>query len=130
MPHGAKGNRPLRVAAEIKRDLPELLRKHVTLPDGVLVSIIDVEVTADLSIAKIYFSVLGKHEERTAQYVQTALNRKRGVLRTEIAKRLVMRQHPELTFAHDETSARAARIELLLNQIQKEPRPERSGEEE
>ena len=130
MQHGAKGNRSLRIAAEIKRDLPELLRKHVMFPAGVLVSIIDVEVSADLSTAKVYFSVLGKREERTAQFVQAALTRKRGVLRAEIAKRLVMRQHPDLKFAYDETPARAARIELLLNQIQKEPRPEPSGEDE
>ncbi len=123
MLHGAKGNRSLRVAAEIKRDLPDLIRKHVRLPDGVMVSVIDVEVSADLSVARVYFSVLGKGEERTALFVGTELNHKRGVLRTEIARRLVMRQHPELKFIHDETPARAARIEMLLKQIQNEPRP-------
>ncbi len=128
MPHGAKGNRPLRVAAEIKRDLPELIRKHVRLPDGVLVSVTDVEVTDDLSLARVYFSVLGKHEERTAQRVAQELTRKRGALRTEIARRLVMRQHPDLKFLHDETPARGARIEMLLKQIQNES-PPGEGEE-
>lgn len=125
-----KGNRSLRIAAEIRRDLPELIRKHVTLPDGVLVSVTDVEVSADLSLAKIFFSVLGKQEERTARYVGDALNRKRGALRTEIAHRLVMRQHPELKFIHDETPARASRIEMLLKQIKNESRPPDDGKDE
>jgi ribosome-binding factor A len=130
MPHGTKGTRPLRIAAEIKRDLPDLIRRHVTLPPGVLLSITDVEVTEDLGQARVFFSVLGPQEQRTAQHVAQELNHKRGVLRTEIAHRLVMRQHPELKFIYDETPARAARIEQLLNEIQKEsPSPDAQDSE-
>lgn len=128
--HAEKGNRPLRIAAEIRRDLPDLIRKHVSIPDGLLVSVTDVEVSPDLGLAKVYFSVLGKHERAAAKDLERKLNNKRGVLRTEIAQRLVMRQHPELKFVFDETPARAARIESLLNQIQNESRASERGESE
>ena len=122
MPRAEKGNRPLRIGAEIRRDLPDILRKIVRLPAGVLLSVTGVEVTADLSQARVYFSVLGPHERRSAVELEHELNRKRGAIRSEIARRLIMRQHPEVKFVYDETPARAARIESLLNQIQKDSR--------
>jgi ribosome-binding factor A len=130
MPRGEKGNRPLRIAAEIRRDLPDILRKHIDLPSGLLVSITGVEVSPDLSQARIFFSVLGKHEIKAAAELEHLLNGKRGVVRTEIARRLVMRQHPELKFIYDETPARAARIESLLNQIHNESRAPEGGKDE
>jgi ribosome-binding factor A len=130
MSRGEKGNRPLRIAAEIRRDLPDILRKHVDLPSDLMVSITGVEVSPDLSQARIYFSVLGARENKAAAELEHLLNGKRGVVRTEIARRLVMRQHPELKFIYDETPARAARIETLLNQIQNESRAPEGGKDE
>jgi ribosome-binding factor A len=112
----SKRKRPLRVAAEILRSLPEILRS-ITLPDGVMISITDVEVTDDLGLAKVYFSVLGEHEEQTALQIQHLLNSKKGVVRHEISQRMVMRQHPEFKFIYDSTPASAARIEALLKQV-------------
>lgn len=125
-----KGTRPKRIAAELQRDLPELIRKHVEFPDGVMVSITGVVVSPDLSHAKIFFSLFaGANEEQLAVKVRTALEKKRGVLRTEIAKLLVMRQHPDLHFAYDETPARAAHIETLFKQIESERqnKPDKNG---
>jgi ribosome-binding factor A len=127
MPQSQKGNRPLRIAAEIKRDLPEIIRKTITLPADVLVTVTDVVVSSDLGQAKVYFSVIGMREQAIARTLEQDLNRKRGLLRTEIARRLVMRQHPELKFIYDETPARAARIESLLNQIHNESRNSEPG---
>ena len=129
MARGEKGSRPLRVATEIKRELSDLIRRIVAIPDNLLVSVTGVEVSPDLSQAKIFFSVLGPHERRAAANLERDLNNKRGVFRTEIARRLVMRQHPELKFIFDETPARAARIEALLNRIHNEGQPPQSGEE-
>ena len=127
-PDSSKSNkRPLRIAAEILRELPEILRAHVELPDHAVVSITDVEVNDDLSYAKIFFSVYGEHEKKTARYIEQLLNAKRGAVRHEIAQRMVMRQHPEVKFIYDETPARAARIEELLKQARESRPPD--GEE-
>jgi ribosome-binding factor A len=116
-----KKKRPLRIASEILRDLPGILRKAVEMPAGVMISITEVEVSEDLSFAKIYFSVLGEHEEFLGQQVAELLNGRKGVVRHELAQRLIMRQHPDLRFYYDETPARAARIEQLLKSVREKP---------
>jgi ribosome-binding factor A len=124
-PDAPKGNkRPLRIAAEILRDMPGILRAHVEFPDGIMVSITEVEVSDDLCYARIFFSVYGEHEERTAHRIEQLLNGKKGVVRHELAQRLIMRQHPEVRFIYDETPARAARIEDLLRQARESRPPE------
>jgi ribosome-binding factor A len=123
-----KGKRPQRVAAEILRDLPGILRAHVELPQYAMVSITDVEVSDDLSFASVYFSVIGEHEAELAHRVEQELNAKKGVVRHELAQRLVMRQHPDIRFHHDATPARAARIEELLRQVREQGGASGSGE--
>lgn len=66
---------------------------------------------------KVFFSVFGEHEAETAEQIAQILNSRRGVVRHEIAQRLVMRQHPEFRFIYDATPAKAARIEALLKQV-------------
>jgi len=124
-PDSAKGKRPPRVAAEIQRDLPEILRKYVDLPADVMVSVTGVELTDDLSFARIFFSVIGEHETEKAAAVERLLNSKKGTVRHELAQRLVMRQHPDIRFVYDSTPARAARIEELFKQIHEESSPHR-----
>ncbi|MBU0508446.1 30S ribosome-binding factor RbfA [bacterium] len=115
-----KGRRPLRVAAEILREISGIVRDHVNLPDDVLISISDVEVSDDLSYAKVFFTVLGEQDERQISQITRALNAHRGTVRHEIAQRMVMRQHPEFRFFYDPTPLRAARIEELLRQARRE----------
>ena len=128
-PDSAKGKRPQRVAAEILRDLPEILRKHVNLPADVMVSVTDVELTEDLSFARIFFSVIGDQEAEKSARVERLLNSKKGIVRHELAQRLVMRQHPDIRFVYDSTPARAARIEELFKQIHGESNPQREEKE-
>lgn len=124
-----KPRRPQRVASEIMRMMPDLIRRHVKLPEDILVSVVDVEVSADLSLAKIFFSVIGDDENLQGKLTEKALNAKRGILRKEIAGRMVMRQHPELKFIADHTSANAARIEQLLTQIKNEHKGSESSDQ-
>jgi len=124
-----KNIRPLRVAAEIMRDMPSILRERIEMPFDVMISVTDVEVSDDLSYAKIFFSILGGEAEADIpQRVQQHLNAHKGVVRHELAQRLVMRQHPEVRFIYDATPARAARIEELLKQVRGETQP--NGEEQ
>jgi len=127
-PGSGKRIRPRRVAAEILRDMPDILRRHIELPAEVMVSITDVEVSEDLSFAKVFFSLLGPHEAEMADTVARLMNAKKGVVRHEIAQRMVMRQHPDLRFVYDASPARAARIEELLKQVREQSAGE-DGEE-
>jgi ribosome-binding factor A len=128
LPDPAKSKRPQRVAGEIQRDLPEILRKHVNLPADVIVSVTDVELTDDLKFARIFFSLIGEQEAEKSAVVERLLNSKKGIVRRELAQRLVMRQHPDIRFVHDSTPARAARIEELFKQIHQESDSHHGGE--
>jgi ribosome-binding factor A len=121
--HSPIGRRPLRIGAEILRDLPGIIRSNISLPDDLMITILDVEVTDDLSHAKVYFSIFGEHEEARALRTQKLLNDNRALVRHEIAQRLVMRQHPDIKFIYDNTPAHAAHIEALLKQVREEKSP-------
>lgn len=110
--------RPNRIAEEIKKELVMLIRDEVKDPrvDG-LVSITDVEVTNDLSFAKVYISKYGSAEAR-----QEALEGLEGAakfLRGELSRRLKLRTVPELIFKLDDSLEYGAKIETILNEIKK-----------
>ena len=113
--------RPLRVAAEILRDMPDILRALDVCPQDVLISVSEVEVSDDLSYAKVFFTVLGECDSRRIDEITRVLNSHKGAVRHEIAQRMPMRQHPEFRFIYDSTPLHAARIEELLKQIHEPP---------
>ena len=92
---------------------------------GRLVTVTAVEVTRDLRTAKVFVSVLGSDADRKTTF--EGLDSLAGHLRSRLGKSLGLRAAPEILFRHDESVARAARIETLLAQI-KEGRPEPDGE--
>ena len=73
-----------RVAGQLRRDLAKLIQQEIKDPDVGFVSLSDVEVTRDLSHAKVYFTCMGSDAAATAKL----LNRKlAGFLRHELAQR-------------------------------------------
>lgn len=122
-----KRRRPLRIAAEILRDIPGILRSLDVFPDDVLISVSEVEVSDDLSHAKVFFTILGDCDSRRIDEITRILNSHKGAVRHEIAQRMTMRQHPEFRFVYDSTPLHAARIEELLKQIHRES-PEETGD--
>jgi ribosome-binding factor A len=111
--------RPLRVARLVEREISVLLALLPDLPSRDLVTITDVVVTADLRHAKVYYSVLTDREEDW-RIVAKLLARHAKELRHELARRLVLKYHPEIRFIADPTVAHAARIETLLKKIHDE----------
>lgn len=107
--------RPLRLGAELEREMPGMIREIVDVPTDMIVSVTGVSVTDDLSLAEVFFSVIG--QSMTGVALERLLNKNRGKFRTAIAKRFVMRHHPDVKFKYDETPAKAARIEELLKQV-------------
>lgn len=111
----------------IAQDLSELMRQRVKDPRIGFASITGVNVTRDLSIAKVYISVMGTPDEQ--RETMRGLRHAAGFLRHELAQRLSVRHVPEITFVQDESIARGAHMLDLLNQIKREQRPLESGDE-
>ena len=108
-------NRPQQLAELIKAEMSDLVRLEMRDPRVELVSITDVEVTADLKIARIFFSRLGSDEERQATL--TALRKATPYLRRLLAPRLTIRSVPEIEFQLDSSMVHAERIMTLLNEL-------------
>jgi ribosome-binding factor A len=107
--------RQRQVAELVHRELSLLLLHEVRDPRLADVTITGLEVTPDLLIARVYFTVLGDQDERQAAL--QALEHARGFLRTELAARVELRFVPDLEFRPDESWAYAQRIEELLDEI-------------
>lgn len=105
-----------RIAGEIKREVSHILQTEVKDPRLGMLSITDVDVSRDLSWAKVYFSMLGSEEEkeRTLQ----GLNRAKGFVRTELGKRLRLRHIPELIFLFDPSLEQGAKMDALLRSLE------------
>jgi len=104
------------VAETIKREMAEILSRKMRDPRlGGMISVTDVEVTPDLSMARIYVSVLAEGAER--DQVLQALARSEGFVRHELAPRLGLREMPSVRFLLDTSIEKGARVEELLRKI-------------
>lgn len=105
-----------RVNHLIRQEISELLRREVKDPRlGGLVSITQVETSADLKYSKVFVSCLCNDEKK--QEVLGTLIAASGFLHNELSKRLKLRHIPELDFRWDDSIARGARILDLIDKV-------------
>lgn len=83
-----------------------------------MVNIVDVELSKDMSYAKIFISVMGDSEERDA--VLQGMRHALGFIRREIAQRMSLRYAPQLKIEYDDTAERAARVTALIDGLSAE----------
>ena len=81
------------------------------------VTITDVRLNGDQSIATVYVNFLGSEEREEAG--MEALEHSKGFIRTELAKRLTTRTVPELKFEIDTSLEKGNRIENIIKEINK-----------
>lgn len=101
-----------RLASQIQRELAALVQHGIKDPRVAAPSILEVEVSKDLSHARVYFSVLDQAD--AAECVE-ALNRASGYLQREIGKRLKARVTPKLNFIYDDTDIRGRQMSDLID---------------
>ena len=106
--------RQLKVAREIQRDLAEIIRnKGMAAYDGAMVTVSEVRISPDLSIAKVFTSIFpSAKQESVMKMLENDSKALRGELGRMVAKQL--RIVPELTFILDTTLDYAEHIEELL----------------
>lgn len=100
----------------VRQELSALLLRRVRDPRLSAVTITEVDLTADLRIARIYVSVLDEDQE-TRQEILHSLQGAAGFLRRELAQVLEARHTPELIFYLDESARYGEHIDQLLAQI-------------
>ncbi len=105
--------RTVRVGEQIRRELAELLRDEVKDPRIGMVSIGDVEVSRDLTHARVYFAIYG--DEDTIRDCKAGLDSAAGFLRGELGRRMKIRAVPSLRFVHDDTQQKGDRVSELID---------------
>jgi len=101
-----------RLASKIQRELASLIQHGLKDPRLTMLSILEVQVSKDLSHARVFFSVLN---EVDAIDCLQALNRASGFLQHEIGKSLKTRITPKLSFVYDDTDIRGRELSDLID---------------
>jgi ribosome-binding factor A len=105
-------DRPQKLGEVIQRELSELLARELRDPRVGMITITSVDVSPDLSHAKVFFTILEKQKlEETSE----GLQRSAGFLRSQLAKRMKLYTTPQLRFVYDESVERGDRLSRLID---------------
>lgn len=116
-----------RISEEVRKVVSELLYNGIKDPRiSPMTTVTRVEVTRDLSFAKIYVSVLGNKEEK-ADTIE-GLNSAKGFIRKEIGSRIDLRYSPEPIFHLDESIEQAIYMSQLIKEVNKDIDKDESDE--
>ena len=111
-----------RVNSEVHREISEIIREVKDPRVGIMTSVTDVEVTPDLKYANIYISALGS-EDASAKTLE-GLKAANGCIRRELARRLNLRNTPELRFLADDSLAYGMKMDKLINELMQNTKSE------
>ncbi len=120
--------RASRVGEQIHKEISSLLIRGIKDPRIGFVTVTAVEVTRDLSIAKVFFTVVG--DEGLRRESEKGLKSSIPFIRRELGRRIRMRHVPEIRFEYDTSIEYGNRIETLIQEIQGQKKDDRSDSEE
>lgn len=111
--------RQQRVSELLKRQLGEIIRREFPVEDVGLITVNQVDVAGDLQSARVYVGVVGQPAQKKRALDQLEQDRKRiqGIL----ARAIVLRYTPLLTFILDESVERGNRVLAILDDLEHPP---------
>jgi ribosome-binding factor A len=107
-----------RITERVREEVSQILATEVADPGIGLVTVTRVKVTADLSLARIYWTTLGDQAQR--KQTAKALKRAAAYVRHLLSERLTLRRAPEVQFLFDESVAAQDRVEQILQELKDE----------
>lgn len=112
-----KHKRSDKVAETIHETVSAILSRGLNDPRIGFVTIIAVDVTTDLRLAKIFFTVIG--DDLAKKNSEAGLNSAKGYIRRELGKVLALRMVPEIAFCYDHSQEYGNRIDSILREMDK-----------
>ncbi len=112
-------SRTERVGQLIQTEIAKLLQDYFHDDSRVLVTVTDVEVSPDYSLAKVFISVL-PDEQAAIDSILYQLQQQKKQLRYQLAQVVKLRAMPDLRFCFDESIRTGAHISGILGKIQDE----------
>lgn len=119
-----------RINMEVQRELSEIIRTEVKDPrlSSAMTSVVAVEVSPDLKYCKAFISVLG--DEEACKSVQEGLNSAVGYIRKELARRVNLRNTPEIKFILDQSIQYGVTMSKLIDDVTKDLRDDEEAIED
>ena len=108
-----------RINGEVLKELSQIISREIKDPRiHPMTSVVEVEVTPDLKFCKAYISVLG--DKKAQEDTLAGLKRAVGFIRRELARRVNLRNTPELTFVMDQSIEYGVTMSKIINDVIKE----------
>lgn len=106
--------RQAKIARLLQKELSEIFRQQTAKTHGTIVSVSNVRVSPDLSIARVYLSVFPSAK---ATEIMEGINASAKTIRYELAQkvRYQLRKTPELAFYLDDSLDYIEKIDSLLS---------------
>lgn len=118
-----------RINGEVQKELSRIISMEVKDPRiNPMTSVVSVEVTPDLKFAKAYISVLG--DEESKQATKEGLKKASPFIRSQLAKRLNLRNTPELTFVLDQSIEYGVNMSKMIEEVTKDIRHDEESTDE
>ena len=112
---GKENPRLGRIDEEYRKEISQIIGYELKNPNITgMISVTKVKVTNDLKFAKVYVSILNS---KTIKDTLAGLKKSSGYIRSELAKRINLRNTPELIFELDDSIEYGAKIDSILKEI-------------
>ncbi len=109
------GQRASRVAEELRKIVTEILHKELSDPRLGFITVTKIDVTDDLRMGRIYYSVLGSDDQKES--TAETLAEQIGYIRRLVAERLNMKFAIEIRFEQDHSIDHSFKIDEILKKI-------------
>ena len=119
-----------RINGEVQKALSEIIRSELKDPwIHPMTTVVMASVTPDLKFCKAYISVLA--DEETAKDTIRGLKSAEGFIRTQLAKKVNLRNTPEISFVLDQSIEYGVRMSRLIDEVAADlpDDPDEDGEE-
>ncbi|SQH77893.1 30s ribosome binding factor [Shewanella benthica] len=109
-------SRTRRIGQQLQQELAQVLHRDIKDPRVGMVTVNDVEVSRDLSYAKVFVTFFEEDEKIVAQKLE-ALSSAAGYIRSLVAGRMKLRVMPELRFIYDASLVEGMRMSNLVTRV-------------
>ena len=118
-----------RINGEVQKALSEIIRSELKDPRiHPMASVVSVQVTPDLKYCKAYVSVLAD-EEKAADTIR-GLKSAEGYIRTQLAKKVNLRNTPEISFVLDQSIEYGVNMSKLIDDVNKSSKEDKDDEDD
>jgi ribosome-binding factor A len=108
-------NRIVRINELVQREISDILRQRFTA-ESAAITVSEVRIAPDLRDGRVFVAILGAEDEVAGRF--RWLQKRSAEIRGELARRIVLKFIPHLTYVLDKSSDRAARVLHALDQIE------------